>query len=333
MSERQGIYREADAVAGAAIEAGRATIEREIEGLQAVSRGLDAQFEQAVALVAATAGRLIVTGMGKSGHVARKIAATLASTGTPAYFVHPGEASHGDLGMITKQDAILMLSNSGETRELEDMVAYAKRFGIPVIALVRRSGSMLVAAADIAVVLPDVPEASPTGAPTTSTVMMMAWGDALAMALLERRGFTKEHFKTFHPGGKLGRQLLKVKDMMHAQEVLPLVRREERMREVLLVMTARSFGCAGVVDDAGLLVGIITDGDLRRHADGALLEQAASDVMTANPKTITPEKFAQEALLAMNEKAITSLFVVETEAVRRPVGIVHIHDLLRAGIV
>lgn len=312
------------------IEAGRTTIAREIEGLEAVAQALDEKFDAAVELVASRKGRLIVTGMGKSGHVARKIAATMASTGTPAYFVHPGEASHGDLGMIAPDDAILMLSNSGETKELEDMVAYAKRFSIPMIALVRRAESMLVGAADIPVVLPDVPEASPTGAPTTSTVMMMAWGDALAMALLERRGFTKEDFKVFHPGGKLGSQLLKAVDVMHGPEVLPLVRREENMREVLYKMTAGAFGCAGVVDASGVLVGIITDGDLRRHADSALLEHSAGEIMSQHPKTITGAKFAAEALAIMNEKSITSLFVVDEGG--RPVGIVHIHDLLRAGV-
>ncbi len=312
------------------IVAGRETISREIEGLQEVSRALDEGFVRAVDMVAACAGRLIVTGMGKSGHVARKIAATLASTGTPSYFVHPGEASHGDLGMITKEDILLMLSNSGETKELEDMIAYAKRFAIPIIALVRREGSMLVGVAEIPVVLPDVPEASPTGAPTTSTVMMMAWGDALAMALLEKRGFTKDHFKTFHPGGKLGRQLLKVAGIMHGVEELPLVYQRDLMRDVLLVMTAKSFGCAGVLDAAGVLTGIITDGDLRRHADGALLEHTAQEVMTPAPKTISADKFALEALQLMNEKSITSLFVVDGSGV--PVGILHIHDLLRAGI-
>ncbi len=313
------------------ITSGRTTIAREIEGLEAVSQALDEKFVHAVELVSACTGRLIVTGMGKSGHVARKIAATLASTGTPAYFVHPAEASHGDLGMIGRGDVILMLSNSGETKELEDMVAYAKRFGIPVIALVRRAESMLVSAADIPVVLPDVPEASPTGAPTTSTIMMMAWGDALAMALLEQKGFGKEDFKTFHPGGKLGRQLLKVADVMHGPEALPLVQKDERMREVLLVMTAGAFGCAGVVDASGMLIGIITDGDLRRHADSALLEHKAHEIMSAAPKTIAGDKFATEALAIMNDKAITSLFVVDANT--RPVGILHIHDLLRAGIV
>ncbi len=312
------------------IAAGRATITREIEGLHAVSAALDEAFVKAVELVAGCAGRLIVTGMGKSGHVARKIAATLASTGTPAYFVHPAEASHGDLGMITKQDVLLMLSNSGETPELQDMIAYARRFSIPMIALVRRAESMLVTAADIAIVLPGVPEASPTGAPTTSTVMMMAWGDALAMALLERRGFGKEDFKTFHPGGKLGRQLLKVADVMHGVDSLPLVAAQHIMREVLYVMTAKAFGCAGVVDAEGVLQGIITDGDLRRHADAQFLEHTAAEVMTPKPKTITAGKLAVEALALMNEKSITSLFVVD--AMGKPAGILHIHDLLRAGI-
>lgn len=313
------------------IARGRATIAQEIAGLEAVAGALDGKFVRAVELIGGCAGRVIVTGMGKSGHVARKIAATLASTGTPAYFVHPAEASHGDLGMITPQDVLLMLSNSGETPELEDMIGYAKRFSIPIIALVRRAESMLVEAAEIPVVLPGVAEASPTGAPTTSTLMMLAWGDALAMALLELRGFTPEDFKTFHPGGRLGRQLLKVADLMHGAEYLPLVTLGENMREVLYVMTAKTFGCAGVVDAAGRLAGIITDGDLRRHADKDLLAHMAREIMTANPQTIRPHRLAAEALNRMNGKNITGLFVVGEDGI--PVGILHIHDLLRSGVV
>lgn len=309
--------------------AGRATIAREIEGLQAVSESLNEHFINAVRVVAGLKGRLIVSGMGKSGHIARKIAATLASTGTPAYFVHPAEASHGDLGMITSDDAVMMLSNSGETAELEDMVGYCKRFGIPVIALVRRPESKLVQAADIPVVLPEIPEASPTGAPTTSTAMMLAYGDALAMALLENRGFTKDDFRVFHPGGKLGKGLLRVQDIMHSGEALPLVAQDDTMKHVLLVMTTKSFGCAGVVNSTGELVGVVTDGDLRRHMDSDILNATAQDIMTQGGVRVTPKQLVAEVVALMNARSITSLFVVDNQ---KPVGIVHIHDCLRAGV-
>jgi len=311
------------------VTSGRAAVEQEILGLEAVREALDDRFVRAVECIAKCTGKVIVTGMGKSGHVARKIAATMASTGTPAHFVHPAEASHGDLGMITDTDVVMMLSNSGETPELEDMLGYCKRFGIPIIALVRRKESMLVQAADVPIVLPDIPEASPTGAPTTSTIMMMAYGDAMAMALLERRGFTKDDFKTFHPGGKLGKGLLKVKDLMHTGAALPLVKSHELMKDVLVTMTAKSFGCAGVINGKGELAGVITDGDLRRHAESGLLERKAEEVMNATPKYLEPGKLAVEAVHIMNTKKITSLFVVED---KKPIGILHIHDCLRAGV-
>jgi arabinose-5-phosphate isomerase len=312
------------------LRAARETIAREIEGLHAVSDALDAQFLRAVRLIASLKGRLIISGMGKSGHIARKIAATLASTGTPAMFVHPAEASHGDLGMITSDDAVLMLSNSGETSELEDMVTYCKRFSIPVMALVRRAESKLVQAADIPVVLPEIPEASPTGAPTTSTAMMLAYGDALAMALLEQRGFTKDDFRVFHPGGKLGKGLLRVAHMMHTGVELPLVSEDADMKHVLLEITAKSFGCAGVVAQDGMLTGVITDGDLRRHMEANILSRKASEVMTRGGVSITSHMLAVEALALMQSKSITSVFVVDDG---KAVGIVHIHDCLRAGII
>lgn len=308
---------------------GRAVLQQEINGLQALSQAMDEEFARAVACLAGITGRVIVTGMGKSGHVARKIAATLASTGTPAHFVHPGEASHGDLGMITKADGVLALSNSGETAELSDIIGYCKRFLIPLIAVVRRRESMLVEAADIAIVLPAVPEAGPTDAPTTSTTMMMALGDALAVALMQRRGFTREDFSVFHPGGKLGKAFIRVSDLMHGKEQLPLVHEHTPMSEVMLVITAKTFGCAGVLNQEGKLVGIITDGDLRRHMDVGILTKKAADVMTKHPLFIRPQALAVEALSVMNTKSITTLFVVEHE---RPVGILHIHDCLRAGV-
>jgi len=310
------------------IAQGQAVLAQEIKGLQALSDALGEAFALAVSTLAEIKGRVIVTGMGKSGHVARKIAATMASTGTPAYFVHPGEASHGDLGMITKDDAVLALSNSGETAELSDIIGYCKRFSIPLVGVARRSGSMLVEAADVALVLPEVPEACATGAPTTSTTMMMALGDAMSVALVERRGFSKQDFSVFHPGGKLGKAFIRVSDLMHGGAELPLVKATDIMRDVLLTMTSKRFGCAGVLD-GGKLVGIITDGDLRRHMQADLLEKTASAIMKNSPLSIRPQALAAEALAIMNDKSITSLFVVEAE---KPVGILHIHDCLRAGI-
>lgn len=309
---------------------GKAVLAQEIRGLKALADSLDAQFARAVECVAGIKGRVIVTGMGKSGHVARKIAATLASTGTPAHFVHPGEASHGDLGMITKDDAVLALSNSGETKELSDIIAYCKRFAIPLIGVVRRGGSMLVKDADVALVLPNVPEAPPVNAPTTSTTMMMGLGDAIAVALAERRGFTSDDFSVFHPGGKLGAAFTRVEDLMHGGKELPLAKEGASMRDVLLTITAKRFGCAGIVDAKGKLLGIITDGDLRRHMSPKLLDKKARDVMTKKPVTIRPGALAAEALGIMNERSITSLFAVEGG---KPAGIIHIHDCLRAGIV
>jgi len=253
----------------------------------------------------------------------------MSSTGSPAHFVHPGEASHGDLGVITKDDAVLALSNSGETAELLDIISYCKRFAIPLIAMVRKKTSMLVESADIAMVLPETPEASPIDAPTTSTTMMLALGDALAVALLERKGFTRDDFSTYHPGGKLGKAFIRAADLMHEGTEIPIVSDTLAMQDVLIAMTAKRFGCVGVVDGSGLLVGIITDGDLRRHMQPDLLEKTATQVMTKNPLTIKPSALAAEVLGIMNQRTITSLFVAEAG---RVVGIVHIHDCLRAGI-
>ncbi len=310
-------------------ESGKRVLESEIEGLRALEQVLGKPFEDVVEIILATKGRLIISGMGKSGHIARKIAATFASTGTPSYFVHPGEASHGDLGMITEQDALLLLSNSGETAELHDMIAYAKRFSIPLMSMVRRQTSMLVDASNVALVLPDIPEASPINAPTTSTTMMLALGDALAVAVLERRGFTREDFHTLHPGGKLGKAFIHVKNLMHPKDQVPLVGEDDAMSKVLIMITTKSFGCAGVVNGKGELLGIITDGDLRRHMDANLLNKRAGEVMTHKPATVTPNMLAAEALQIMNSKSITSLLVVEAG---KPVGILHIHDCLRAGV-
>jgi arabinose-5-phosphate isomerase len=308
----------------------RRVLRLEAAGIEALSRALDDSFGRAVALIERATGRVIVTGMGKSGHIARKLAATLASTGTPAVFVHPAEASHGDLGMITEHDAVLAFSNSGETAELADMVNYCKRFGISLIGITGRAGSALAEAADVTLLLPESPEACPMGlAPTTSTTVMLALGDALAVALLERKGFSADDFHVLHPGGKLGRRLLRVSHIMHTGEAVPVVHGETRMAEALLVMTAKSFGCVGIIGDDGRLEGIITDGDLRRHMSGDLVKLSARAVMTPRPKTVRPDALASEALGFMNARSITTLFVVED---RRPVGVVHLHDVLRAGV-
>ncbi len=310
-------------------------LELEAEGIRALAKVLDGSLVRALDLLAEpsrskTGGRVIVTGMGKSGHVARKIAATFASTGTPAQFVHPAEASHGDLGMITASDVVLALSNSGETTELEDLVEHAKRFRIPLIAMVGRSRSSLARYADVTLLLPSTPEACPMGlAPTTSTTIMLAFGDALAVALLKRKGFTLEDFQVLHPGGQLGKRLLKVADVMHHGDSVPLAALGASMREALLVMTAKTFGCVGITDRGGRLVGIITDGDLRRHIGGDLLGQTVDQVMTSNPKTIRPSALGAEALGQMNAQKITLLFVIENG---RPIGIVRMHDILRAGV-
>ena len=267
--------------------------------------------------------------MGKSGHIGRKIAATLASTGTPAFFVHAAEASHGDLGMIASGDAVLALSNSGDTPELADLISYTRRYGIPLIGITSRAGSALAEAADARLILPNVGEACPLGlAPTTSTTLMIALGDALAVALLERRGFTADNYKVFHPGGQLGRKLFKVEDLMHTGAELPLVEPSTPMSEVVLVMTQKTFGVAGVVDGGGRLVGIVTDGDLRRHIGGDLFKLTAGNIMTKWPKTTGRNILAAEAMRRMNDWKITSVFVVEDE---KPVGIIRMHDILRAG--
>jgi arabinose-5-phosphate isomerase len=313
----------------------RRVLATEAAGLAALAAALDSRLDAALDRLAGATGRVVVSGMGKSGHVGRKIAATLASTGTPALFVHPAEASHGDLGMIGPGDAVLALSNSGETPELENLIAYTRRFAIPLVAIVGRAPSTLADAADVALVLPPAPEACPLGlAPTTSTTMALALGDAIAVALLERRGFTAEKFSVFHPGGKLGRKLLRVRDLMHTGEELPLAAPDAKVSDAIVAMTAKRFGCLGLVDAGGQLVGIITDGDLRRHMSADLLARSAAEIMTRGPKTIRPEALAGEALRLMNEKSITALFVVPDTGAEagRPVGIVHLHDCLRAGV-
>lgn len=315
------------------LQTGRDVIARESEALGLLARTLGDGFAEAVQLMLDAKGRVIVSGMGKSGHIARKIAATLASTGTPAHFVHPAEASHGDLGMMAQGDVTLMLSNSGETPELADMIAYTRRFKIPLIGVASRKESTLLRQSDVALLLPQVAEACGTGiVPTTSTTMTLALGDALAVSLMTHRKFTPEKFRDFHPGGKLGAQLSKVRDLMHSGDSLPVVATGTAMSEVLLTISQKGFGVVGVTDSDGKLSGIVTDGDLRRHMDG-LLSLTAEKVMTPDPRTIGPDALAEEAVALMNERKITCLFVVDPQGSRRAVGILHIHDCLRAGVV
>jgi arabinose-5-phosphate isomerase len=312
--------------------AGR-VIREEAAALGVLADSLDDNFAAAVDLLLNANGRVIVSGMGKSGHIARKIAATFASTGTPAHFVHPAEASHGDLGMMTKGDVVLVLSNSGETPELADLVAYTRRFGIPMIGVASNPDSTLLRRADIALLLPKLGEACGTGVvPTTSTTMTLALGDALAVALMEHRAFTPENFREFHPGGKLGARLSKVADLMHSGETMPLVQMDTPMGEALLVISQKGFGVVGVTDGEGRLVGVVTDGDLRRHMVG-LLDHSAGDVMTANPLTVAPDALAEEAVALMNQRKITCLFAVDPKGEGEASGVLHIHDCLRAGIV
>jgi arabinose-5-phosphate isomerase len=302
----------------------------EAAGLSKLMLSLDGSLSDALDILQNIKGRVIVTGMGKSGHVANKIASTLASTGKPAFFIHPAEASHGDIGMISDSDAVIALSNSGETPELSDIIAYTRRFRIPLISMTSRAESTIAIESDVALVLPETEEACFIGlAPTTSTTMMMAYGDVLAVVLMQREGFTAADFKLRHPGGRLGQRLLKVSDIMHKGPALPLAKESDPMTEVLPEMTAKSLGCIGIISDFGGLAGIITDGDLRRHMANGILDLTAGEVMTPSVKTIRPNALASEALQIMNGGGITSLFVADKEKI---IGILHIHDCLRAGV-
>jgi arabinose-5-phosphate isomerase len=311
------------------------TLGVEADGLNALSAalrdGLGRSFIAAVGLIRAASGRVVVTGMGKSGHIGRKIAATLASTGTPAFFVHAGDAGHGDLGMIApEKDVLLALSWSGETAELKSLIEYASRHNVPVIAVTAQNGSTLGKAADVVLTLPDAREACPHNlAPTTSSLMQLAIGDALAIALLESRGFTATDFGMLHPAGRLGAMLKFARELMHAGETMPLKPLGTKMSDAVVEMTAKGLGCVGILDAHGMLVGIITDGDLRRHMEPGLLDRKVDEVMTRNPKTVRPDQLATEVLEMLNAAKITTLFVAEG---RKPIGVLHMHDLLRAGV-
>jgi len=314
------------------VASAKRVIDAEAAALTTLSATLGPSFGEAVTLLLNAKGRVIVSGMGKSGHIARKMAATFASTGTPAHFVHPAEASHGDLGMMTSGDVVIVLSNSGETPELADMVAYTRRFNIPMIGVASRAESTLLMQSDVAILLPQLGEACGTGiVPTISTTMTLALGDALAISMMEHRKFTPENFRDFHPGGKLGAKLAKVRDLMHSGESIPLIPAASPMSDTLLMISQKGFGVVGVTDPEGYLCGIITDGDLRRHMDG-LLEMKAGDVMTAHPRTVGPDTLAAEAINVMQGK-ITCLFVVDPDGPAQVQGILHIHDCLRAGVV
>lgn len=310
----------------------RRVLHLEAEALCQLAEGLDGTFQAVLDLLLETKGRVILSGIGKSGHIAHKIASTFSSTGTPAFFVHPSEASHGDLGMITQEDTLIVLSYSGDTAELSDMISYAKRFAISLIAITRKRDSLLAKAADYTLLLPSAPEACPMGlAPTTSTTLMLALGDALAVALLKRKEFSEKDFKKFHPGGRLGKKLLHVSDLMRPYDTLPLVTPDTLMSDALVEMTKKGFGCIGILGEQKKLIGIITDGDLRRHMSPTLLTQKVKEIMTEAPQTIFASSLAVEASGLMNRQSITSLFVLE-ETSMQLVGLLRLHDCLREGL-
>ncbi len=310
-------------------------LETEATALAELSRFLDERFLQAIEMISAAEGRVIVTGMGKSGHVGKKIAATFASTGTPAFFVHPAEASHGDMGMIVRGDIVLALSNSGEAKELNDLIEYTRRYAIPLVGITSRAGSTLATRADIALLLPPCPEACPNGlAPTTSTTLTIAMGDALAVTLLEKKGFTAKDFKVYHPGGKLGQQLMKVSEIMHTGEKMPVARENVPVPEAIKIISEKGFGCIALTNEKGMLTGIITDGDIRRKLSADIMTKTAKDIMSLNPRTVATDALVAEAMAVMNDlkntfRKITSLLVVDEAG--KPVGLLHIHDCLRAG--
>ena len=317
-------------MANSFVTAAKKVLKTEADALGKLKDDLPSDFSDLVKLILNLNGRVIVSGVGKSGHIGNKIAATLASTGTPAYFVHATEASHGDLGMITEQDLCLLISNSGETIEMFDILTHARRFGIPIATMSSNCESTLVKAANFKLCLPMVDEACPIGmAPTTSTTMMLALGDALAVALMEAKSFNAENFKVFHPGGKLGAKLMTVSQLMHKDDTMPLVKTETSMKETLLTMSTKGFGIAAIVDEIGSLVGVITDGDLRRHIDD-LMGKNAGDIASLSPVTVVEETFVVDALNLMQDRKISVLIVASAD--NKPVGIIHIQDLLRVGV-
>ncbi|MBT5828500.1 MAG: KpsF/GutQ family sugar-phosphate isomerase [Alphaproteobacteria bacterium] len=306
-------------------------INTEIKGLEEIKTKFDDSFRDLVAKILTLKGRVVISGMGKSGHIANKISATLASTGTPAFFIHPAEASHGDLGMITKDDLVILLSNSGETKELGDIINYCKRFKITLVALVRRKSSILVNSADIAIVLPEIEEASNVNAPTTSTTMMLAYGDALAVTLAEIKGFNKENFSIYHPGGKLGSQLLLTEQLMRSSIEIPLCDVDADAETIINKITKFKLGIVGIINHDEKLVGVITDGDIRRNISDNILLKKAQDIMTSEPKTVQEETLAIDSVNSMNKYDITNIFVVNKK--EKPIGIINLHDCFKAGLI
>lgn len=306
------------------------TINREIDTITKLRDSLDNNLTQALNLMQQAKGRIILTGMGKSGHIGKKIAASLASTGTPSFFVHPAEASHGDLGMITEDDVVIAISNSGESKELVDILNYCKRFGIKLIAITKNPQSSLGKAGDVVLQLPNNGEACPLGlAPTNSTTATLVLGDILTAGLIERKGFTKSDFNQRHPGGKLGSILQRVSDLMHTDLEMPILEENSNMQQVLLEMTSKRLGCVGFVNTDGIFTGMLTDGDLRRCLNSEILTKKAIDLMTKNPKTISKDTMAAEAMKIMHDRKITNIFVIED---KKPIGVIHIHDLLNNGV-
>ncbi len=331
MTTTNSIANDIDKLSNRDLISAKNTIEKEIETLKVMENELNSSLTVALDMMQNAKGRVILTGMGKSGHIAKKIAASLASTGTPSFFVHPAEASHGDLGMITNEDVVIAISNSGESKELVDILNYSKRFGIPLIAITKNPESSLGKAGDVVLKLPNNGEACPLGlAPTSSTTATLVLGDVLTVAMIERNGFTKSQFNQRHPGGKLGSVLQKVSDLMHKGDEMPLLSQDSNMQDVLLEMTSKRLGCVGFVDASGSLVGMLTDGDLRRCLSNDILNKKGIDVMTKNPKVISPSAMASEAVKLMHDKKITNLFAVENG---KPIGVIHIHDCLNSGVV
>lgn len=309
---------------------GKQIIEDEINGLKDLEKSIDSNFYKIIKKIIDNSGRLILSGMGKSGYVARKISSTLSSTGTPSFFIHPAEAGHGDLGMITKNDIVVLLSNSGDTYELNTIIDYCKRFNIYIIGITRKNNSILSKISDLPIILPNSKEASDIDVPSTSVIMMIAYWDAIAIALQKIRNFSQEDFKNLHPGGKIGAKLLKVSKLMHKKESMPTVSINSSGMDVILEMTKKGFGCTAVLNDEGELIGIVTDGDLRRHIDMDLKNAKAKDIMSKMPFSVEKDFFASQALFIMNENNITQIFVVKDH---KPIGVIHMHDLVRAGIV
>ncbi|MDJ1304881.1 MAG: KpsF/GutQ family sugar-phosphate isomerase [Candidatus Midichloria sp.] len=312
------------------INLAKGVISQEIEGLNALMVSIDKSFLEAIDAIESTTGKVILSGMGKSGYVAKKIAATLSSTGTPSVFLHPAEASHGDLGVISKSDIAILFSNSGESQELNSIISYCKRLNVQIIGVTRNKNSLLYEISDIKILIPNTAEVTDIGAPTTSSTMMIAWGDAIAVTLLNKRGFSKDDYRLLHPGGSIGVRLIRIKDLMHTGDRIPLVKPSSSFSEMILEITKKRLGCTGVVNEDGILVGVVTDGDLRRHIDLDFKKSVVSDFMTLHPLVIDQNMLAVQAFALMNNKSVTNLFIIDEE--KKPIGVIHIHDFIKAGI-